>query len=271
MKIENRPYAELMLEAPGFQNPRRRSGLDTDSIRELALHIGTEGLQYPLRVTPAGVITGGQRRYMAIALILAWRDTLMDMIAPETMDAIAPILDARAAELRQHVPCVLDEETDLGKLAGRAIADNLQREPMAAYDVAEQLVRIHDDGRGDGVNAIARSIGRSPTYVSRMLSTWRNACPILHTAWAAGQLPYEQVRQLAELPEAEQVAALQAGVKPRGSHGRPGIDAIKTFLSKLQDRLPVLPDQRYARGLLDAWRVSTGEITIDQLELDGGL
>jgi len=270
MNITHRPYADLQLRAATFENPRRRSGLDRESLVELALHIGRYGLEYPLRVTPAGVITGGQRRYLAIGMLLDWREHLLDHVLAQEH----ALFDMRGSLLRGSISCVLEEEEDQRKLRGKALADNLLRENMHTYDIAQDVVQMRKGSDGEPpmtMTMIAELIGRSLSYVSKMI-----------TAWETGKIPYDQVTALCHLSYEEQRAAI-ANPKPRGPHGRPGIDTIKNLLARTVKRRDVAEEtlraelamhdvgagrgrEYYRQGLIDALRVATGETEIDAIE-----
>ncbi len=259
MIFSTRPYAELRLTSDTFTNPRTRSGLGTDEIRELAIHIGRHGLKVPLRVTADGTITAGQRRYLAISLVLAWRDTLYDEVSV-TEHAL---FDLRAVELAGAVPCVLDEEVEPTGLLLGALADNVSRAEMSSYEIAQQVIVLAD--RGVSNAAIADGIGKSRTYVSKMVTAWRGCCPELREAWSEGLIPYDRVKELAGQSPDDQISALvrmRAGIQQRGTHGRPGIDALKAMLARAAQRTetPGNGSDLYLRGIVDALRVATGDV-----------
>jgi hypothetical protein len=272
MNITTRPYADLQLKSALFENPRRRNGIDEDEIRELALHIGRHDLEYPLRITPAGTITGGQRRYHAIGALIDWRSRFPAHIGADE----AALFDVRAAMLAGGVPCIIDDETDPGVLAGKALADNLLHKEMCSYDIAEQIIALVE--RGDSQRKIATSIGRDPSYVSRMVSSWKQAVPELHVIWASGQVSFDEVYELTRLPAAEQSARLMAH-KPRGSHGRPGVEKLKDLLAEARKRFPkadealadltannVRDDPYFQAGMIYVLRYATGETSSEWIQ-----
>lgn len=272
MIFDTRPYAELRLKSETFTNPRSTSGLSTDEIRELAIHIGRNGLQVPLRVTPDGTITAGQRRYLAISLLLHWRDTLADEIHPDDHE----IFDLRALELREGVPFVLDEEEDSDQMVLAAIADNVARADMTHYEIAQQVIPLSE--RGLSHRAIADGIGKSRGYVGKMIAAWRGCSPELMTAWREDKIAYERVKELADLSHVYQ-RDLLAMPKPEpegrrpssrgGPHGRPGIEVLKMSLKRAAKRMvcrgPDDPSLEYMAGLVAALRVATGEISIESI------
>jgi hypothetical protein len=240
------PYAALRPRSDTFENPRQRSGLDTAAIRELAVDISRRGLLYPLVVSPAGVILGGQRRHLALGLLIA-----------EAMP--------RAEEYRDAVPVTAMESED----ETTALADNLKRVQLSSYEVVARIAKMSDDGM-DG-QAIADAIGRSSTFVSRALATWRAATPELVAAWCCDVLSYDAVKKIAAQPSAEQVAAVRRATaekqrregrpgRPRGSTQRPGMDAVRKLLRRLNRmNLRGSSDEPYWAGVRDALRWYAGE------------
>ena len=254
MKITTRPYAKLRLEAPDFKNPRQHGpGLDPEEIRQLAIDIGRGGMDYPLRVTAADVILGGQRRYLAIDLVIHWRREIFARVDPSEVDRF----DAAARDLAAGVPCLVVESTDPTTWSAKALGDNVKRVDMSSYDVAAAIVALMDKPHGKSGRWIAREIQRSTTFVSRAASTFRNACDELRDAWAADRLPFDRAMALSELPHDQQREALaRPAARPTKSHGRPGIDAVKERLAHVRG-LPPKPlydksPEEVARDVL-AW------------------
>jgi ParB-like chromosome segregation protein Spo0J len=264
---ETRPYGELKLTSEDFQNPRilNRSGLSKKDLRELALDIARRGLLYPLLVDADGLIIGGQRRYLAIGLILTEEGCLLGHV--DEHDAYA--LAARCREFQRDGIPVRRIEGDLDA-AATALADNLHRADLSSFEVAERLAAFNSDEGGPTGAELARRIGKSKTYVSRMLKAWRGASPALKRAWSAGTIAYDTVKQIAELPTAEQPAAVaraeraleRAKPGPKGSHGRPGVAALKAAHERLVDLCDRDDDhglpEDYLVGVRDALDFATG-------------
>ena len=260
-----RPYGELYLQADGFRNPRHltQSGLAKGEIRELALDIATRGLLYPLLVTSAGLILGGQRRYLAISLIMDWEIEFANLDR-DSLEAAA--LDMRRAFYQaagipvRHVEEGADPETT-------ALADNLHREALSSYEIAERLSKLA--GERSGVD-LARLIGKSRSYVSRALKAWDGSSPELREAWAAGEVAYDTVKELADLEPADQVKALarirargsSAKPGPKGDHGRPGISAVKAAHERLLEKAA---RDDYAAGARDALAFVAGGVPESRL------
>lgn len=267
MKITHVPYASLKTRSETFQNPRTQSGLEEQEIRELAISIGWHGLLNAIHVTPDNVITKGQRRYLAIGYLIQHATELGDACAGTVATTGSPFIFRgrahelpqrfrdRAAALLEGVPVVVAEPEE--DIEGAAMADNLARVDLSSYEIAAEIARMH--GRGDTGADIAARIGRSPSYVSKALKAWRGASAALKEAWRDGTVSYDRVKELADLQEEDQERALVGG-KPRGGHGRPGIDAVKDALDGAARMYgPRAQPQSYASGVLDALRWVSGQ------------
>lgn len=286
------PFAQLRLSEPGFQNPRTSSGLDDRSICELALHIGLHGLLNPPLVTERGLVIAGQRRYRAIELLIKWfadqprtaeEASAQDLTrfsrffgedGADLSHEEVSIMERRAQELSRACPVRMVGGSGL---EGLALADNIQREQLTSYEIARHLFHLHEQGVTG--KDLARLIGKSRTYVSRKLSTWRGACPELRMAWEKSELAEDAVQELAALPHDEQLRALAQPV-PRGRRGpanRPGIDTVKDVIDDLEvgmkGRAIQWPVEKttYANGVIDALRWVSGERASELLaQLVGG-
>jgi len=256
-----RPFKALRLEDEDFTNPRLESGLDAESIRELAISIGANGLWHPLMVKPNDTIVGGQRRYRAIYLLISDPGALAESAGESSV-----VFEQRATKLEQDVPVIVvqgdtDEYgpgPDAAEIDGIALADNLLHAELSSYEIAERVMRMHHAGAS--VTKIGTLIGKSKSFVSRITTTWRMACPELHEAWAAGQLPFEHVKQISELPPEQQRAKLVPppnGGAPRRSRGRPGIENVKHRIKAVTAHYGAarsVQPRSYCAGVLDALR-----------------
>jgi ParB-like chromosome segregation protein Spo0J len=255
--MTTRPLPDLKLEDDTFTNPRKH--IDMDELRELACHIGRRGLLNPLRVTPDGLIVAGQRRFRAIHLLQNWRVDLAGLVD----DGEAELFDSNAKRLAD-VPVIVGEPEDDETLEADALADNVLHEPLSTYEVAARVVSMSNCG-ATGVE-IARGIGKSTTYVSRMLKAWVGAGTALHAAWRDG-LAYETVKRLADLTLEDQERALKsgAGKGSKESRGRPGIETVKECLDGIvevywRSKATETPTpQSYAAGVADALRWVAGQ------------
>ncbi|MBT8453009.1 MAG: hypothetical protein KJO40_13655 [Deltaproteobacteria bacterium] len=263
--MDTRPYGELTLTSEGFKNPRvlNRSGLAKKDLRELAQDIARRGLLYPLLITRDGLILGGQRRYLAIGIIMA-------------ADPADAAWQRKRQFERDGIPVrVLD--CDGLEAATTALADNLHRAALSSFEVAERLAALSDADGGPTGAELAERIGKSRTYVSRMLKAWRGAGPQLKRAWSAGTVTYQRVKEVADLPTGEQQAALKGAGRdsdrygkpgPKGAHGRPGVEALKGAHERLQEVIDSDDEEavfEYALGARDALAYALGEPAANRL------
>jgi ParB-like chromosome segregation protein Spo0J len=277
MKLDFRKHADLRLSGDGFANPRET--VDPIKLRELAAQIGWDGLRSPLLVTGGDVIIAGQRRWLAIGMLIMFRrayldtsnepsDLEIDQIARDIglvdpgegmIGEIHVRLLEHAAALESAIPVIVLAAAD--DIEAIALADNLQREEMTSYEIAQRLAHLHEQG-ATGAN-LARMTGKSKSWVSRKLSAWGGAGAALRNAWCRGELAEDAVQQLAELDAAAQEKALANGT-PRATRGpanRPGIDTVKAVLADLEPRWAdarPLGDRLYAKGIRDALRWVSG-------------
>lgn len=85
---------------------------------------------------------------------------------------------------------------------------------LPTYELAELLESIAESSA-----ELAKRLGRSRTYVSKMRSTWRKACPSLLAAWKADELSYDMVKRISTInsstEQAKALAAYQKATKGR--------------------------------------------------------
>lgn len=251
------PYSQLSLLASDFENPRTQSGLGDEDLESLARSIATHGLFDDLLVTPEGTILGGQRRYLAIGMILErvdWADSEIDWPA-----AAARFRDA-------GVPVKVVSVRDEADAEVVALAHNLDREDLTSYERAAAIARLR---RHLPQKEIAKRLARSEASVSQYCRAWEGASQELKTAWASCSVTFDEVRELAKRPPAEQaqaVAAKREGrpANPRGPRGRPGIMELRALAEQLVDDAPPADPQRRA-GAVAVARWALGEIGDDEL------
>lgn len=268
MIIRRMPIYDLRLGSSGFDNPRKRSGLSPAAIRRLARSIVENGLLYPLVVSPEGIILGGQRRYLALCELIERPESL-------TSDENDTLAFARCHEYdTEGIPVVIAQEAeDVADARMIALADNEHRSQLSSYELAIEVYRLtteHKKSRAE----IARTIGRSKSYVSRLNKAVVQSGRELRRAWAADRIPFERVKEIAELSEDDQKAVVDQELaerkvhngrpapkkaRHRGGHGRPGIDEVKARLKRAQERLGDEGDDEYTRGILDALAFVAGE------------
>ena len=230
------PYENLKLQSDEFTNPRTRTGLD--DIDELAEDIAARGLLYPLLVwTHDNIIIGGQRRYLAIGKLIdqgRWPQIRSIIWRPPN-----------------QVPIIYFDGGTLEEARSAALADGLHRRDISQYEIAEYISTMK--GSQDD---IAQKIGKSRTFVNKLLKTWNSACPELKEIWCEDKIPYETVKQIAaEDPDIQMSLVKLHQRAPRGrakSKGkRPGVAVVALIANKKAKN-------DYERGVRDMARYAAG-------------
>lgn len=215
------PLGELRLEHRYWQNPRRFSGLDKAGLEGLANSIKSRstsepvgddtdpesdlvyaGIDDPLKVVQVlengaviNLVIDGQRRICAIQT--------HGVLQP---DALVPVIDLEPA------PVVLTAE-----LAAQYLLIALRtvgtRAGLSSFELAESAQRLRgckntDTGNEYTLLEIATEIGKSESWVSRMLKAMSQATPKVLLSWQEGSLTDEQFKDLsAQRDTAKQVEA----------------------------------------------------------------
>lgn len=262
----------LLINYKEYINPRTHTGLDKQSIHELADDIKRRGLEDPIVVVPVQdgdetvyVIRRGQRRLRAVTL-LQWKE--VDVV-------LEPVMT--------YSPKAMFDLAE-GSLAADARGARITTaEEVAAAQLMLQGGRSQAD--------VGRALNRSKAWMSTMIGAARAATPEVMEAWTKGKIPDEQFKDLASVRKEKQVDALadvitlrekgdrsqarQAAKKVAGrtepkkavssGNASPSKRAIEEY-AKLR-RVPVKgPRHPYVRGMLDMAALAIGELSEDRLE-----
>jgi ParB/RepB/Spo0J family partition protein len=193
-----------------FTNPREHTGLEKAAIQELAEDIATRGVQAPLRVRRVivegkvhTVIMDGQRRYLALKLL------------DKKGDTIVPVYDEES-EPQEFTTEVAAQMLD------DALAIGTHRRELSSYELVQSAVRLRSSGSRTN-EQIGGSIGKSGSWVSRMLTAIGKAEPDVVSAWRTGKITDEQFKDLAATEKAQQAPTLTNVVEMRASGDREAI------------------------------------------------
>jgi len=225
------PLGELQIERKFWKNPRLFTGLDDMDIQSLAADIQAKtvsdisdenmfaGITEPLLVVrvKAGnqveqLVLDGQRRYLAAQVAF-----------PKKNDSILiPVVD------REPEPVEWTQE-----LAQRYLREVLTavtlRQGLSAFELSESAARLrasNDEVTGNVTTMakIAQIIGRSESWVSKILGARAVASPKLLDRWRKGEISEEQFRDLAtgtkgseQDKEADKVAEARASGDKSGA------------------------------------------------------
>lgn len=196
------PLSSLVLEHKFWANPR--TILDDAKLAELAVSIKEYGVLAPLhvaRVMDNGsiihLVLDGQRRVIAGSRVLA---------------------EAQKIPIVYAWPDVIEELTWEVSDQLLTIALNIgnRREALTSFELVETAERLKNRGKNHA--DIARAVGRSETWVSRMLKARLSATPKLLAAWRRGDMSDEQFKAVAsEKDETKQEDAAKEVVAARKS------------------------------------------------------
>jgi hypothetical protein len=205
-------HQDLRLDHRYWTNPRSITGLDDASLLEIGNDIkaGTtsdeQGVYAGVRVAfevvkvsdgnggYINLVTDGQRRYRAIDLVGMAGDVLI------------PVLDLE------------DEPVDLtpelaSKYLMRALKNVGQRAGLSSYELAVNAQRLRDTrnpdtGKDYTLSEIGRAIGRSESWVSKMLTAMAGATAKLLHSWRTGEITDEVFKDTASVKAPDKQAEL---------------------------------------------------------------
>jgi hypothetical protein len=207
-------FGDLVLDYKHWRNPRSITGLDPESLQRLADDIRKgsvmagerlmAGINEPLLVVSikglgeevVQLVLDGQRRHRAVGMTDLGEDVLI------------PVRDREA------------EPVEWSKdLARRYLSEVLRtvglREGLSAFELSESAAELratNDPATGNvtTIAVIAAAIGRSESWVSKILAARTQASKKLLARWRDGEISEEQFRDLATSvkgPEAQDIAA----------------------------------------------------------------
>lgn len=219
------PLDQLTVEYRHWVNPRRFTGLDDEAIGELASDISSKtrqvmteesettfaGISEPLDVIQilepssnariVNLVIDGQRRERAARR--AYKDD---------PDVLIPVRDLEPA------PVIWT-----AAFANRYLADSLRkvrlRAGLSAFELAKNAELLRDQIDPDTLSSkpkaytlgkIGSIIGRSESWVSKILTSLKRGTPKLIHAWETGVLTEEQFRDLAAASPASQSEGVKA-------------------------------------------------------------
>lgn len=247
--------SELVTEFRYWRNPRSVTGLGDDELRDLAASItrlstqvlrdeDTEqqlvaGILDPLKVVMidgpnsavVNLVIDGQRRYRAAEI--AFKDGV---------DPLIPVID------REPVPVTWTQE-----MANRYLLESLEtvatREGLSSFELSESADQLRksrdpDTGKDYTLAKIAQAIGRSESWVSKILKARSLATPKLLHQWQTGEITDEQFKDLAEErdPERQRAAAEEVGAARAVGDKSSSRVLAKEYRAKAQEAKPAKPE-----------------------------
>lgn len=204
--IRTVPIKQLVLEHKHFINPRTFTGLDDEKFAELVASIKQNGVidrPKTVRIKSNGpdgfetLVWDGQRRVLASTKLYGPSHEI------EVVDLSGEIYDLSD-------PKVADEIEELALEVGQ------KRAGLSSYELVELAERRR--ARSHTLSSIGKIIGKSESWVSRMLKAWDAASPKLRFSWKNGEVTDEQFKELAaEREQKAQEKATEEVVEARKS------------------------------------------------------
>jgi ParB family chromosome partitioning protein len=162
-----------------------RKSFDDESLKSLAESIRQEGLLQPVTVRPVAdgfELISGERRFRAVRLL-----------GQTTIEAkvLQPVSE--------------------GESAAKGLIENLQRENLTFLEEAQgfqDLLNLKDSHWNQ--EQIAKTIGKSPTYISQSLRLLKLPAPVLEKFWAQNFSRSHGIELLRLQDEKQQIDAINA-------------------------------------------------------------
>ncbi len=217
------PLGDLRLEYGCWRNPREFTGLSADDIDTLASSILARttttqdttyaGIKDPLEVVQVAVngdiinlVIDGQRRHKAATKAYRGDETVL-----------IPVVDLEEEPIAKLTP----------ELANKYLRTALEmvgtRAGLSSYELSESAMKLRgtkdeSTGKEFTLATIATVVGRSESWVSKILKAREAAKPTLLNQWKKGEITDEQFKDLATVKTpAAQAKAAEAVVEARKS------------------------------------------------------
>lgn len=212
-QIEYAKRGDNSHSSDGMFNPRTITGLDDNSIRELADSIAKDGLfKYP-NVRPLGdkyQIVAGERRVRAIRLLIQEDALVHDEYSGEKV---------RASELYSQIPCRVLKTSDDRKALRIAFSENSthrQISELELIELCEYLVGLEVPGEVAGQTRlitrkeVADELGKSLSWLSQTLSLKSKLDPETLEKLGTGEINRTFALRMMEYPQEHRVAVRKA-------------------------------------------------------------
>jgi len=192
---------QIELIAPPARNPR--TSKDPAALRELAESIQEHGVIQSILVKPGEggrfEVIAGDRRFEASQMAVEELQFQARELRPVN-PAEADRLDELAA-LRALIPAIILEGAEIEAAEELQLIENLQREDMAAIDVARAFRRLIDE-RGHTARSLAQKIGVSPSFIAERVRLCEAPRDII-AALSSGVIPIKTALMVARIPSFE--------------------------------------------------------------------
>lgn len=283
--------AELVINAGAYyQNPRVDTGLDKESMKELAADIKVRDIEDPIAITYVRLTeptecefaTGKKHTVTGIVpLVVDGQRRCRGAVAAgyKPNDTI-PVELATGATLPENAP-------DLDLATGTSwmlfsVRKFLSRQGLSSYELTQVAYRAREAGKSQ--DQIGKELNKSASWVSRFLAVKKQATPELEEAWREGKVTDEQAKDIAAVPKEKQAAEVKRITDVRASGDRAGKSTArqiaktaahevkpnpvvkhtppvqKALLELAQLRTECKPKDKYAAGVADGVAYAVGAI-----------
>lgn len=192
---------KLHLEHAMFLNPRTLTGLDDKEIAALGEDIKERDLQVPPKVQQ-----------------IKWNNLIIDLVIDgqrRVKGALTVWPKNRKIEVSDRTAEPLEMTRELAdELMLDALAIGQKREGLSSFELSEvaESMRSRENVTLDD---ISKAIGKSPSWISKMLKARATASPKLLGSWRSKKISDEMFKDLASVSPVEQTAGIETALATR--------------------------------------------------------
>lgn len=188
---------DLTIKHENFTNPRKKTGLDKETLKEFGDRLKKEDIQIPLQIIRVkngsedpnhfvNLVIDGQRRYLGADIA-----GISDI----------PVIDVTDAWSDGEPLVNLTPEKGADIMLAMLSVGNY-REGLASWELLEIAADLR--AKNKTVNEIGKAIRRDPSWVTRFLEASKEASEDLMKQWQIGKITDEAFKELAQVKKEEQ-------------------------------------------------------------------
>jgi hypothetical protein len=205
----------LVLEHPMWKNPRTITALGNKDLLDLGEDLVERGQKQDVLVQQIKMEDGsiielvidGQRRCLALELQCKTKKKSKSSVEVRVTDYLPSPVELTI------------ESSD--RMLLDALAVGIKRAGLSSFEQTEAAVALRNHNPERTMSDVGMAIGRSESWVSRMVRARSLASPKLVTAWSKGKVTDEQFKDLADInPHDRQEEALGESLGLREGGGR---------------------------------------------------
>lgn len=223
------PLHTLVTKVGNVSNVRTVTGLDEASIDDLANEIdAAKRIEVPLivqKVEYAGKVYDflwdGQRRHLALERLFAKKKIPKDFLVP--------VID------RSPEPVNADDPAFVAEVITSQLRIALDREGLSSFELCAAAAQLLSAKKKQ--SEVAKIIGMSETWVSRMMTAWKHATEDLKSALRENRITDEQFKDLAMVKEPErQAEATKEFVELRAKNDKQSLSEAAAMSKIIADK-----------------------------------